>query len=254
MIAGGTPRVLARFSKRGTGPEPACRNDGRDDILKGAMMQKRHWIPIAGLTMSMALGANGALAAQDGTGGPEMATPNPSLCDRDLISEEAFAAFATPTGAFFSDAIEPVDAASIAGREPADAETVTEIEATLRSYEACVVRDGAIGAYAFLNPEMELVELIYLGVSAASFDTATETPDPDEEGMPPVQPRADMTPQQIVQLEDGRIGVVIVAPQPGTDQALLTMVETDGVWIIEHVAPILQEGETPSESGGGGGP
>ena len=116
-------------------------------------MQKRHWIALAGVVLSMALPASGALAAQDGTGGPEMATPNPSLCDRELVSEEEFAAFATPTGAFFSDAIEPVDAASIADREEADAETVTEIEATLRSYEACVVRDGAIGAYAFLNPE-----------------------------------------------------------------------------------------------------
>jgi hypothetical protein len=215
-------------------------------------MQKRHWIPIAGLALSMALAANGALAAQDGTGGPEMATPNPSLCDRDLISEEEFAAFATPTGAFFSDAIEPVDAASIAEREPADARTVAEIGAVLRSYEACIVRDGAIGAYAFLNPEMELVELIYLGVSAASFDTATETPVPSEAGAPPVQPLADMTPQQVVLLDDGRIGVVIAAPQPGTDQALLTMVDADGSWIIEHIAPILQAGETPSETGGGG--
>ena len=69
-------------------------------------MQKRHWIALAGVALSMALPASGALAAQDGTGGPEMATPNPSLCDRELISEEDFAAFATPTGAFFSDAID----------------------------------------------------------------------------------------------------------------------------------------------------
>lgn len=217
-------------------------------------MLKRHWIPIAGLTLSLALAASGGVAAQDGTGGPDMATPNPSLCDRELISEEAFAAFATPTGAFFSEAITPIEAATLADREPADAETVAEIEATLRAYEACVARDGTVGAYAFLNPEMELIELIYLGVSGASLQAATETPEADVEGMPPVQPQPNMTPQQIVQLDDGRIGVVIAAPQPGTDLALLTMVEADGAWMIEHVAPVLQEGEAPSEGGGSGGP
>lgn len=217
-------------------------------------MLKRLWIPIAGLTLSLTLAASGGVAAQDGTGGPEMATPNPSLCDRELISEEEFAAFATPTGAFFSESITPIEAAALVDLEPADAETVRDIEATLRSYEACVARDGTIGAYAFLNPEMELIELIYLGVSGASMPVATETPDPDTEGMPPVQPQPNMTPQQIVQLDDGRIGVVIAAPQPGTDLALLTMVDVDGVWMIEHVAPVLQEGETPSEGGGAGGP
>ena len=213
-------------------------------------MQKRSWIPIAGLALTMTLGVNGALAAQDGTGGPEMATPNPELCDRELISEEAFAAFATPEGAFFSDAIEPIDPVSLADRAPADAETVGEIEATLRSYEACVARDGTIGAYAFLNPEMELIELIYLGVSGASLTAST--PVPDAEGMAPVQPMPNMTPQQIVQLDDGRIGVVIAAPQPGTELALLTLVEQDGVWIIEHVAPILQEGESQGDGTSGG--
>jgi hypothetical protein len=213
-------------------------------------MQKRYWIPIAGMALSLALGANGALGAQDGTGGPEMATPNPDLCDRGLISEDAFAAFATPTGAFFADAIAPVDPVTLADRPPADAETVTEIEATLRSYEACVARDGAIGAYAFLNPDMALIELIYLGVSGASF--AQETPDPQAEGMAPVQLRPNMAPQQVLQLDDGRIGVVIAAPQPGTELALLTMVEQDGAWIIEHAAPILQEGESQDEGGAGG--
>jgi hypothetical protein len=217
-------------------------------------MLKRLWIPIAGLTLSLTLASSSGVAAQDGTGGPEMATPNPSLCDRELISEEEFAAFATPTGAFFSESITPIEAATLAGLEPADAETVSEIEGTLRAYEACVARDGTIGAYAFLNPEMELIELIYLGVSGASLQAAAGTPDAGTEGMPPVQPQPNMTPQQIVQMDDGRIGVVIAAPQPGTDLALLTMVDTDGVWMIEHVAPVLQEGETPSEGGSSGGP
>jgi len=216
-------------------------------------MQKRHWIPIAGLTLSLTLAASGAVAAQDGTGGPEMSTPNPSLCDRELISEEAFAAFATPTGAFFSESITPVDAATLADREPADAATVSEIEATLRSYEACVARDGTIGAYAFLDPDMELIELIYLGVSGATMPAA-ETPDTDVEGMPPVQQQPNMTAQQIVMLDDGRVGVVIAAPQPGTELALLTMVKEDGRWMIEHIVPMLQPGETPVEDGGGGGP
>lgn len=210
-------------------------------------MRFRRALPIAALVLTLAFAV---AAAQDGTGGPEFGTPNPDACDRDLISAEAFAEFARPTGEFFSGSLTPIGQGSIEALEPADAETAVEIDETMRSYAACVTRYGAIGAYAFLDPGLELIELIYLGVSGATLDEI----EGEDEGTDPfagITPATNLTPQLVVLLDDGRIGAVVPSPQPGTEFSLLTMVKVEDLWFIERITPLLPEGAgDPGQPGG----
>ncbi len=189
------------------------------------------------------------MAAQDGTGGPDMATPNPESCDRELVSAEAFDQFEQAEGGVFSASIESVSLTEVDAREDADAESAQAIDETLRSFGACISRYGEIGAYSFLMPEISLGELIYLGVAGASLDDATPLAE-GEAGA--IVPASSLMPERIVALDDGAIGAVLPAPQPGTEFALLTFVDMDGVWMIASVAPIVADGE--GEETGGGGP
>jgi hypothetical protein len=125
------------------------------------------------------------------------------------------------------------------------------VTATLAAYGGCVQRDGSAGAYAFFKPGITDVELIYLGVFDA---TAPETPTSvaSPEGFAPAERVTDFTPKLIVQLPEDRVGVVVAAPQPGSELALLTLVNEDGQWLIEHVAPVVDADSNGGGSSGGG--
>lgn len=203
--------------------------------------------PIAAMALILTMGA--AARADDGTGGPEMATPNPDGCTRDLISAEVFDQFEQPDGGIFSGSIDSVTESEIAAREDADAETIETIHETMRSYGACIARYGPIGAYAFLDPGISVAERIYLGVSGVTLDDATPLA---ESEVGTIVPARMLVPERVIVLDEERIGAVLPAPQPGTDFVLLTFIDVDGVWMIESIAPVIADGD--ADGGGGGGP
>jgi hypothetical protein len=199
--------------------------------------------------MTLLLSAGAVSASDDGTGGPEMATPNPEGCNRELVTAEVFEQFEQPDGGMFSGSIESVVLADIQALEPADAETTQAIDETLRAYGACISRYGPIGAYAFLVPDIGYVEMVYLGVSGVTLADATPLAE-GEAGT--IVPASSLTPESVVMLGEGRVGALLPSPQPGSEYALLTFVEIDGVWMIEAVAPVVEDAVT--DTGGGGGP
>lgn len=204
--------------------------------------------PIAALALILSAGA--AVGSDDGTGGPDMATPNPEGCTRDLITAEVFEQFEQPDGGIFSGSIDSTSQADIDAREEADAEVTQEIDETLRSIGACIAKYGSIGAYAFLDPGISVAERIYLGVAGVTLEDATPVAESDA-GY--VIPARNLVPERVVILDDGRIGAVLPAPQPGSEFTLLTFVQVDDLWMIEAASPIVPEGEA-DDSGGGGGP
>jgi hypothetical protein len=199
--------------------------------------------------MTLLLSAGAVSASDDGTGGPEMATPNPEGCNRELVTAEVFEQFEQPDGGMFSGSIESVLLADIQALEVADAEITQAIDETLRAYGACISRYGPIGAYAFLVPDIGYVETVFLGISGVTLADATPLAE-GEAGT--IVPASSLTPESVVMLGEGRVGALLPSPQPGSEYALLTFVEIDGVWMIEAVAPVVEDAVT--DTGGGGGP
>jgi hypothetical protein len=159
------------------------------------------------------------------------------------------------TPGMFTGELQSVDEATVTASADADAETDAAIRTTLVSYGSCVAKHGVAGAYAFLNPGISAIELIYLGV----FDLQTAQA-PSGEGTPvgmaPVQHVPTLEPTRVILLENGRVGAVVAAPQDGADSALVVFVEQDGNWLIERISPITGANSTPGsgDGGGAGGP
>jgi hypothetical protein len=210
------------------------------------MMRFLRAVPGAALALLLAGGV--ALGSDDGTGGPEMATPNPEGCTRELVTAEVFEQFEQSDGGMFSGSIDSVDLAELDARSDADAETVQAIDETLRSYGSCIARYGPIGAYAFLNPDISLVEMVFLGVSGVTLADATPLAE-GEAGT--VIPASKLTPERVVELDEERIGALLPALQPGADFTLVTFVETDDGWMIEAINPVVEGGGDTSTGGGG---
>ncbi|MEZ4624814.1 MAG: hypothetical protein R2843_08505 [Thermomicrobiales bacterium] len=99
----------------------------------------------------------------------------------------------------------------------------------------CLARYGKIGAYSFLQSDLALGEPDLPGVGGATLDDATPVA---EVASGTTMPAANLTPERVVVLDDGRIGAVLPAPQPGTEFALVTFVKIDELWMIESIAPI----------------
>jgi hypothetical protein len=212
-------------------------------------MNLRRLIAVSAVGLSIGLTAIPALAAvDDGTSGPQQATPDASACDREVQYPAENQADATGTPGVIMGYIEAVDAATLSQYPPVADAVATEIAATLRSFGGCIQRDGSPGAFAFLQPGLSDVELIYLGVFAVAEPAPTMVASP--EGFAPADHVADYTPKLVVQLPDDRVGAVIAAPQPGSELALITLVNVDGTWMIEHIAPV-SNGESDGSSGGG---
>lgn len=216
-------------------------------LPKELTMRFKQVASIAAVTLLLSVGA--VSARDDGTGGPDMATPNPEGCNRELITAEMFEQFNIPAGGVFSGSMETVSVSEVDALEPADAETTIAIDETMREYGACISRYGPIGAYAFIVPEIDYVVLVYLGISGVTIADATPLAE-DEAGT--IVPARSLVPEAVVQLEDGKVGALLPSPQPGSEFALLTFVEIDGVWMIEAVAAVVEDAET--DTGGGGGP
>lgn len=213
-------------------------------------MNLRRTIVVAGVGLAVALASTSTLAVDDGTGGPEQATPDAAACDREPASAETIASFISATPGVFMGELPTVDSASLSQYVPISGSVADEVTATLASFAGCVQRDGAVGAYAFFKSGITDVELIYLGVfDVSTSETPTSVASP--EGFSPVAHIGDFTPKLIVQLPEDRIGVVIAALQPGTELALLTLVNEDGQWLIEHVAPVVDGSNGDGSSGGG---
>ena len=67
--------------------------------------------------MALLLSTGVVSADDDGTGGPEMATPNPEGCNRELATDEVFEQFEQLEGGVFTGSIESVQLAEIQARE-----------------------------------------------------------------------------------------------------------------------------------------
>ena len=220
-------------------------------------MKRARWMAIATFGITLMIPATAAFAADttDGTGGPDQATPDATACDRALLDQSTIASIIDGTPGMFTGELRAVDEATVTASADADAETDSAIRATLVSYGSCVARYGAAGAYAFLNPGISAIELIYLGVfdlQAAQAPSGEGTPI----GMAPVQHVPTLEPTRVVLLDDGRAGAVVTAPQDGADTALVVLVQENGVWLIERISPIAGVNSTPGsgDGGGAGGP
>ncbi|CAN5333851.1 hypothetical protein BH09CHL1_BH09CHL1_02780 [soil metagenome] len=211
-------------------------------------MNLRRLIAVSAVGLSIGLTAIPALAVDDGTSGPQQATPDASACDREVQYPAGDQAESTGTPGVIMGFIEAIDSASLSQYPPITDGVAAEIAATLRSFGGCIQRDGAAGAFAFLQPGLSDVELIYLGVFTVSETTPTMVASP--EGFAPADQVADYTPKLVVQLPDDRVGAVIASPQPGAELAMITLVNVGGTWMIEHVAPV-SDGESDGSSGGG---
>ena len=97
-------------------------------------------------------------------------------CDRTLLDQTAITSIVDGTPGIFTGELPAVDEATVTASADADAETDAAIRATLDSYRGCVAKYGAAGAYAFLNPGISAIELIYLGV----FDLQAEQTPPQK--------------------------------------------------------------------------
>ena len=220
-------------------------------------MKRARWMAIAAFGITMMIPGAAAFAADttDGTGGPDQATPDATACDRALLDQTAIASIIDGTPGMFTGELQSVDEATVTASVDADAETDAAVRATLVSYGGCVAKHGAAGAYAFLNPGISAIELIYLGVfdlQAAQAPVGEGTP----VGMAPVQHVPTLEPTRVVLLEDGRVGAIVAAPQDGADSALVVLLQRDGVWLIERISPIAGANSTPgsNDGGGAGGP
>jgi hypothetical protein len=217
-------------------------------------MKRIRWMAIAAFGIILMIPATTVFAdTTDGTGGPDQATPDAAACDRALLDQSAIASIIDGTPGMLTGELDAVDEATVSASADADAETEAAVRATLSSYGSCVAKYGAAGAYAFLNPGISAIELIYLGV----FDLqAEQTPSGEgtTAGMAPVRHVPTLDPARIVLLENGRVGAVVAAPQDGTDSALVVLVQKDGAWLIERISPITGTGGTPDNGGGAAGP
>src|SRR6478735_12575275 len=119
--------------------------------LRGGIMKRARWLMLAALGVAMMIPSATAIAADtsDGTGGPEEGTPDAVACDRELLAQSAIAAIADGTPGVFSGSLEPVEQAAVAAYAVVDADTDAAIRALLVSYNGCVAKYGAAGAYAF---------------------------------------------------------------------------------------------------------
>lgn len=217
-------------------------------------MKRTRWLALAAFGVAMMIPSATTFAADtsDGTGGPEEGTPDAITCDRALHDQSAIAAIADGTPGIFSGSLESVDEATVAGYAVVNADTDAAVRALLVSYNGCVAKYGAAGAYAFFAPGFQTVELIYLGVFNPQPVAATSAAEGTPEGMAPVQRVPQLTPTSIVALPDGRVGAIVAAPQPGTNDALVVLVQNDGIWLIERIAPIAGANSTPGSGDGGG--
>ena len=220
-------------------------------------MKRARWMAIAAFGMTLMIPATTGFAADttDGTGGPDQATPDATACDRELLDQSAIASIVGGTPGMVTGELQAVDEATVTANADADVEIETAVRATLLSYGSCVAKHGAAGAYAFLNPGISAIELIYLGVfdlEAAQAPSGEGTP----VGMAPVQYVPTLEPTRVILLENGRVGAVVAAPQDGSDSALVVLVEQDGNWLIERISPIASANSTPGsgDGGGAGGP
>lgn len=217
-------------------------------------MKRARWLVLAALGVAMMIPSAAAIAAtqSDGTGGPEAGTPDANACDRSLLDQAAIAAIADGTPGIFSGSLEPVDQAAVAGYVAVDADTDAAIRALFVSYNSCVVKYGAAGAYAFLAPGIPTVELIYLGVFNPQPVAETPVAGGTPEGMAPVQRVPQLTPTRIVVMPDGGVAAIVAAPQSGTDAALVMLAKHEDIWLIERISPIAGPDSTPGSGDGGG--
>lgn len=206
-------------------------------------MRLRHSLAIVAAGLTIGMSASGALAVDDGTGGPVEATPNAALCDRPAASAETIASFSSATPGVFMGEIATVDSATIGTYPVITGAQADEISQTLQSFGGCVQKEGAPGAYAFLKPGISDGELIFLGVFEVNTPIEA-TPGAGQKRVP------DFTPKLVVQLPDNQVGAVVTSPQASDELALLTLVNENGQWLIAHVTPVLDGGSDGSSGGG----
>ena len=196
---------------------------------------------VVALCSLVLVGAPGA-GAQDGTPAAGLDVPTPAECTVEPRSEEEFRALfreaaATPVAA--SPDASPTPAVPPTG-DPADAQIVTEINATWRQFIACINAGDQARVFALLSDDKLRGDFVLDIASGASEDDliaylmATPAPFPPEQSVP-------FFPFEDVQLlDDGRVAVV--GPGATGQGEVLVFVKEGDRWLVDEQFDLAQSG------------
>lgn len=183
--------------------------------------------------------------AQDGTPLPGFVTPDPAGC---LVEPRSIDSLVALLGTPESDASMPEDESVPASEfvapsgEPADAEVVAGVTATMEELFACsnggdylrvfaLYSDDFIGQELFLG-EVTEQELAFLATPVAS----------------PPATRESVAVQGVIALDDGRVGAFVDTRSPDGDatSTFAFFVERHGRYLVDQVIPLdLDDPATP---------
>src|SRR5688500_4779671 len=176
--------------------------------------------------------------AQDATP-PSGSIPEPAECQveprptEDLMA--LWAGFATPEA---GDAVASPDAGTpftgLPAGEPADAETIDAVTATVREVFACFNAGDFVRSFSLYTDNLVQSFGPELGMSAEDARTflegETATPVPEDQRIVLISVT------NVVVMDDGRVGAIVVSNDPtvepeGAETALVSFVEENGRWL-----------------------
>ena len=193
--------------------------------------------------VSLALLGSAVSVAQEATpaAGTFPITPDPAECQVEARPVEDFLAAAAGATPEATPAAETV--AEVPLGEAADTETVAGVTATVREILACfnagafpralgLFSDNALRRFGQEDP---LSEEELRGILAA-------TP----EAVPAEQRSTLLALTDVMALEDGRVGALLVTTDAfvGTDTVYLVFVQEDGRWLVDDIIEFLEPGGT----------
>jgi hypothetical protein len=179
------------------------------------------------------LGAPGA-GAQEGTPTSGHDIPAAAECTVEPRSADELRALfreAAATGVAASPEASPTPAVPPAG-DPADEQTVAEINATWRQFIACINAGDLARTFAFLSDDKVRADFVFDIASGASEDDLIAyfmaTPVP----LPPDQSAPFFPFDDVRLLDDGRVAVVSPG-EPGQGEVLIFVKEEDR-WLVDE--------------------
>ena len=187
-------------------------------------------------TLLLLVASSAVASAQEATPASGLAVADPDLCQVEPRSIEDLASFiATPPPDYATPA--PIDPPQ---GEPADAQTVAAVSATVTELYSCFTANDYLRAFSLFTDKAVargFMEDAYTQETLDAFSTPTE-PLPRDEWVSP-------TVEDITVRDDGRVGAIVV--EHDTDatnddfQIYLIFAEQDGRYLIDEFLQLEEE-------------